>query len=140
VLHPLIRSLGIESRVRWQGFVDDAALARLYRQATALVLPSLIEGFGYPIVEAMQAGTAVIASNRSGCAEVAGEAALLVDPFSVEAIRGALTAVRRDATLRERLVGLGAVRCKQFSCAAMAQAYVRVLLAAARHTPEDFRT
>ena len=88
VLRPLARELGVEERVVFAGRVGDEALQALYHAALALVYPSLGEGFGLPIVEAMASGCPVITSNLSSMPEVAGDAALLVDPRDVGAWPG----------------------------------------------------
>ena len=83
--------------------------------STALVYASLYEGFGLPIVEAMAAGTAVITSNCSSMPEVAGDAALLVEPNSVEQIAASMVELAEDGRLRSRLIAAGAERARQFS-------------------------
>jgi glycosyltransferase involved in cell wall biosynthesis len=123
-LQPLIRSLGLTRDVVWTGFVDDAERSVLYRDATAVAFPSMSEGFGYPIVEGMAAGVPVITSNVSSCAEVAGDAALLVDPYSEDAIAGALRRIVEDGPLRERLVAAGRRRCAAFAPQAVARQYL----------------
>lgn len=80
------------------GYVDDADRGALYAGAEALVFPSLYEGFGFPVLEALHAGTPVIASSTSSLPELVGDAGLLVDPLDVAAIAGAMATVRRDAT------------------------------------------
>jgi glycosyltransferase involved in cell wall biosynthesis len=89
--------------VRTLGYVDDEHLALLYRQARMLVFPSLYEGFGLPIIEAMAAGTPVITSNSGAQAEVAGGAALLVDPMSGRDIAYGITRVLDDTNLVRNL-------------------------------------
>ncbi len=100
------RALGLGHAVRFLGPVAEEDLAGLYSGCTAFVFPSLYEGFGLPVLEAMACGAAVICGNRSSLPEVAGDAALLVDPMSVEAWTQALARVWRDpglaADLRER--------------------------------------
>ena len=87
----------------WVGSVDDDELARLYRGALCLAYPSLYEGFGIQVLEAMACGTPVVTSAGGATAEVAGDAAVLVDPFDSEAIAAGLQeAIRRRAELRER--------------------------------------
>jgi alpha-1,3-rhamnosyl/mannosyltransferase len=76
----------VDAGVAWQGRVDDAALARLYRGARCLVYPSYYEGFGIPVAEALACGTPVVTSRGSAMEEVAGNAAVLVDPLDVESI------------------------------------------------------
>src|SRR5262249_13035060 len=96
---PKLRSIAARSehRIHVLGWVDDALLGTLYRRASALAFPSLYEGFGLPIVEAMAVGTPVITSNFGAMAEVAGDAAELVDPLSVDDMRRGLLRVLNDA-------------------------------------------
>ena len=94
---------------------DDARLAALYAGASALVYPSLGEGFGLPVIEAMAAGLPVVTSASTACAEVGGAAALLVDPYDVDAIRDGLARVLGDATLRANLAGAGRARAAEFT-------------------------
>jgi glycosyltransferase involved in cell wall biosynthesis len=95
--------------------VSEADLVALYRRATVFAYPSLYEGFGLPLLEAMACGVPVVASNRSALPEVAGEAALLVDPSNAEAIAAALTATLHDSGLRQRLIAAGLERARMFS-------------------------
>jgi glycosyltransferase involved in cell wall biosynthesis len=105
----LMRPLSVEQRDRvdWRGHVPADELERLYREATALVFPSLHEGFGLPVVEAMARLTPVICSDRSSLPEVAKDGALLVDPLDAAALECAIKAVLSDASLRDRLVARG---------------------------------
>ena len=107
--------LGIERHVRFAGAQPAAEVARLYRGALALVFPSLLEGFGLPVLEAMAMGTPVITSTRSSLPEVAGEAALLVDPEDVAALSEAMALVAADAAQRERMSAAGRARAAAFS-------------------------
>lgn len=100
---------------RWLKYVPQTELPTLLRQSQALVYPSLFEGFGLPIIEAFAAGTAVISSNTTSIPEVAADAALLVDPRSVEHLREAMVAVASDPQLRAELVRKGALRANRFS-------------------------
>lgn len=111
----LARELGVEGRVRFLGYVTDAELAHLYRRARALVFPSLIEGFGMPVLEAMHAGLPVITSDQGALAEVAGGAALLVDPARPADIASAMEQIADDAELRAELIQKGLARARQFS-------------------------
>lgn len=98
--------------VTWLGRVDDAELARLYRGALCLAYPSLYEGFGIPVLEAMACGTPVVTSRGGGTEEVAGGAAVLVDPHDVESIAaGVEEAIARRTALRAR----GLARAAEFS-------------------------
>src|SRR6185369_14317359 len=87
------------------GYIDEADKGALYANALALVFPTLYEGFGFPVIEAMHSGTPVIASNTSSLPELVGEAGLLVDPLNVEAIAAAMSKIADDdhlaRTLRE---------------------------------------
>jgi glycosyltransferase involved in cell wall biosynthesis len=110
----LIPELNLEGRVRQVGFVPDADLAALYSAAGCFVLPSWYEGFGIPIVEAMACGCPVITS-AAGCGpEVAGGAALLVDPASPEAIAEGIHRVLTDHSTRDRQIAAGLRRAAQF--------------------------
>lgn len=100
---------------RWLQYVPQDDLPTLLRQANALVYPSLFEGFGLPVVEAFAAGTAVISSTTTSIPEVAADAALLVDPTSVDQLRDAMARLADDEALRARLVALGAARAGRFS-------------------------
>lgn len=101
--------------VRPIGFVSDSELPALYAEATAFAFPSLEEGFGLPVLEAMAAGTAVLTSNRSSLPEVAGDAALLVDPSDTGAIAEGLEGLLGDAALREDLARRGRERAAAFT-------------------------
>jgi glycosyltransferase involved in cell wall biosynthesis len=97
------------------GQVDNARLLKLYRNALALVYPSLYEGFGLPILEAMAAGIPVITSNCSAMAEVAKAAALLVDPRSIDQIKQAMSRMALDSGERNRLKRLGLKHVRRYS-------------------------
>jgi glycosyltransferase involved in cell wall biosynthesis len=107
--------LGIGERVRFTGWVGDRDLEGLYRLASAFVFPSLMEGFGMPVVEAMYRGVAVACSNVSAMPEVAGDAAELFDPADPDAIAAALTRLLDDPERRAELVARGHERWKAFS-------------------------
>lgn len=108
---------GLEHRedVHFAGFVPDSAIPDLYAGAEMLVFPSLYEGFGLPILEAMSCGVPVACSNVSSMPEVAGEAAELFDPHSAEAICAAMRAVLEDPQRAEQLGRDGLARSEQFS-------------------------
>lgn len=92
----LSRQLGIADRVQFEGYVTEERLQDMYRQATVLFYPSLYEGFGMPLVEAMAHGLPVVASNRTSIPEVVGTAGVLVDPTDENAMAGALATVLAD--------------------------------------------
>jgi len=108
------RVRGAGAGVRYLGYVDETDLPGLTAGATLLAYPSLYEGFGLPVAQAMAAGTAVLTSDVSSLPEVAGEAAVLVDPRSTAEIRGGLERLLGSPALRERLGGAGRVRARQF--------------------------
>ena len=102
--------------VRFLGFVPEETLAVMYRLAGVFVFPSLYEGFGLPPLEAMASGTPVVTSNVSSLPEVAGDAAVLVDPYRPEAIADGIERVLTDSVLRARSArASGLARAKQFS-------------------------
>jgi glycosyltransferase involved in cell wall biosynthesis len=113
--------------IRWLGEVDDDELARLYRGARALVYPSLYEGFGIPILEAMQAGTPVVTSRGGATEEVAGGAAVLVDPDDASSIAEGLAEADRR---RDELRALGFARARAFSWSDVAERTLGVYEAA----------
>lgn len=96
------------------GWISDVELADYYARASIFAFPSLDEGFGIPVLEAMMAGVPVLTANRSALPEVAGEAALLVDPMREDEIAGGLERLANDRSLRAKLVASGYERVKQF--------------------------
>jgi glycosyltransferase involved in cell wall biosynthesis len=101
--------------VRFLGYMPEETLAVMYRLAGVFVFPSLYEGFGLPPLEAMASGTPVVTSNVSSLPEVAGDAAVLVDPLSPEAIADGIYRVLTDGDLRRSLSERGLARARQFS-------------------------
>ncbi|MDK4724023.1 glycosyltransferase family 1 protein [Rhizobium sp. CNPSo 3968] len=99
-----VAELQIESSVRLTGYVSDTDLAQLYSRARLLAMPSLYEGFGFPIIEANAAGIPVLTSNTSSMPEVAGKAGILVDPTDTQSIRDGLERLATDDSLHARLV------------------------------------
>ena len=97
------------------GRAEPEELTRLLGSATALVYPSLYEGFGIPIIEAFEAEVPVITSNCTSMPEVAGDAALLIEPTNTEALTAALTRIANDAALREQLIAKGRTQRTRFS-------------------------
>lgn len=117
--------------VRHLGYVDDALLPGLYAGARAFVLPSLHEGFGLPVVEAMAAGVPVVASDRGALPQTCGDAALLVEPRRPDLIAAALVAVCTEASTAERLRANGLHRAAALTWTATAEG-VDAVLAGAR--------
>ncbi len=106
---------GVAADVRLPGWLADADLEGLYALAAVVAFPSLYEGFGLPVLEAMARGVPVVTSGRSSLPEVAGDAALLVDPTSSAEIAAALERVLADAALRERMSADGLAQAGRFS-------------------------
>jgi len=104
-------------RIRVLGYVSRAELANWYARATIFAFPSLDEGFGMPVLEAMASGTPVIASNRAAVPEVAGDAAWLVDAEDTEELAGAIVALTRDPERRAELSRRGLERAAKFTWA-----------------------
>lgn len=110
-----VARLGLEPYVSFTGYVAEEDLPALYAGAALFVFPSLYEGFGLPVLEAMACGTPVITSNVSSLPEVAGDAALTVNPFDVEAIADTMRRVLADPALAAHLRERGLARARQFS-------------------------
>ena len=119
---PRLRPTWDSVRVKLAGPVGDRLLHALYQAADGLAYPSLYEGFGLPVLEAMANGTPVLTSDRSSLPEVAGDAALLVDPLDRAAIAAGLVRLAGDQALRKRLVEAGRRRAAGFTWRATAAA------------------
>jgi len=110
-----VKELGLEAEVIFPGFVPNETLPALYAAADALVFPSLFEGFGIPVLEAMACGTPVCASDVSSIPEVVGDAGLLFDPLDPQAIADAMGRILQDRDLRERLRAAGLAQASRFT-------------------------
>ncbi|PSM48773.1 mannosyltransferase [Chroococcidiopsis sp. CCALA 051] len=119
--------LGIADRVKFLDYIPYEQLPILLNRAIALVFPSLWEGFGLPVLEAMACGTPVITSNLSSLPEVTGDAALLVNPYNIEEITAAMESIVTDRQLRSRLSNSSLTRASQFSWGKTGLATVEVL-------------
>jgi len=124
-------ALGVGGRIRFTGWLEDDVLDGLYRAASCFVLPSLAEGFGLPVLEAMVRGTPVTCSRIGPLEEVAGEAALYFEPTATEDMARAINSILVDADLRQRLRSQGQERARLFSwektAAATLQSYERAV-------------
>lgn len=117
-LSGLAKSIGVENRVVETGSVDSLEdLITLYHEASVFALPSLCEGFGFPVLEAMVCQTPVVTSNMSALPEVAGDAAVLVDPKSPSDIAGAINKLLDNASFRTELAQMAFARAKEFTWA-----------------------
>ena len=114
-IYQAIADLGLEDRVHFIGFASDDDLPVLMSMAEAVPFVSLYEGFGLPVLEAMACGTPVVTSRLSSLPEVAGDAALLVDPTDVEAISNALLELCENGTLRAEMIRMGHAQAARFT-------------------------
>lgn len=119
-----VADAGLEGRVVFTGFIPDQHLDALMRRARCLIYPSLYEGFGIPVLEAMRVRTPVITSNVTALPEVAGEAALLVDPLNLEEMAAAIERLERDPEFRADLVRKGERRAAAFTWERTAREYL----------------
>jgi glycosyltransferase involved in cell wall biosynthesis len=130
---------GVRDLVHRPGYLGVEEIAYLYRRARMMVFPSLFEGFGIPLVEAMAAGCPVVAANGTSIPEVVGDAAELFDPTSPSAIADAMEKVWRDEGTRQRLVARGRIRAQAFPPARTAAIHRRAFAeAAAAYSPRRF--
>lgn len=132
-----ISALGLQDRVRLPGYVSDAELPAIYAAASAFVFPSLYEGFGMPVLEAMARGVPVLTSASSSLPEVAGDAALLVDPNDVGQIASAMQRLVTDPVVRQDLRMRGLARAARYSWDACAAATMAVVRGAGRGRHSD---
>jgi len=123
----LAQSLGLAERVTFTGYVADEDLVVLYNVATMLVLPSMSEGFGLPVVEAMACGLAVAVSNRNSLPEVVGDAGLLFDPLSDDQIADAIARLLADEQLRLHFRAAGLRRAELFSWKTASHKMVQII-------------
>jgi glycosyltransferase involved in cell wall biosynthesis len=125
-IHNFIRTESLGNRVKLLGFVDDAQLARLYQAASVFLFPSLEEGFGIPVLEAMANGLPVVTSNVSSMPEVGGGAALYVDPTDPADMAQKVVQAVEDEMLRSNLVVQGLARAREFTWRRTAEATLAV--------------
>ncbi len=123
-LNHLVKKLKLENSVIFTGYLGDETLNIVIRNATLVCYPTLSEGFGFPILEAFETGIPVVSSSTSSIPEVAGEAALLVNPNSVDAISGAMEKILNDSELAKNIVLKGKARYKEFSWKESADEYI----------------
>ncbi len=121
-----LQELGLEDQVIFPGYVPDDDLPAIYSAAQVFAFPSLYEGFGLPVLEAMDCGTPVVCSNASSLPEVAGQAALTIDPRRPRELAQALQRVLEDAALRAELRGKGLGQAARFSWERAARETLRV--------------
>ena len=123
--------LNLQDRVHKLGYVEEQDMPALYNLADAYVYPSLYEGFGLPVLEAMQCGCPVVASDATSIPEVAGDAAMLVNPLDTQALADAVYRLLTDRELRNRLVAAGFEQAEKFSWRRCAQIILEKIRSAA---------
>jgi glycosyltransferase involved in cell wall biosynthesis len=138
-LHAGIARLGLEREVIFTGYVPADDLPSLYSGAEAMAFPSVYEGFGLPVIEAMACGAPVVTSHSSSLAEVAGDAAVLADPLSVDSIAKGLYRIVSEPGLREEMSRRGLCRASQFTWEATARATLDVYSAVATRGRQALR-
>ena len=114
-LNSTLSSLERKGKIILTGYIPQGVLPNLYKNASLFVYPSLYEGFGLPVLEAMASGVPVITSNTTSLPEVVGDAGLLVDPQNVDALREGISRLLVDDTLRRDISGKGLERARLFS-------------------------
>lgn len=110
----LVEKYELTNKVIFSGFIPDHSLAALYSNSLCVLFPSLYEGFGFPIIEGFASGTAVITSDICSMPEIAGDAALLVDPYSVADLELKMFSLLEDSNLRMQLIDAGKIRLQDF--------------------------
>jgi glycosyltransferase involved in cell wall biosynthesis len=115
---------GLIGEIVIRDYVNNADLPAIYAQSEIFLYPSLRESFGIPIIESMTAGTPVISSKTSSMPEIAGTAAILVDPFKPEEITEAMIRICKESGLREKMIGAGKIQAQYFTWASAAKKMV----------------
>ncbi|MDJ0797347.1 MAG: glycosyltransferase family 1 protein [Calothrix sp. MO_167.B12] len=128
ILRAYVEELGITQQVKFLDYLPYQDLPTIMNQALALVFPSLWEGFGFPVLEAMACGTPVITSNVSSLPEVAGDAAILINPYNTREITEAMHTIATDLQMSDRLSVAGINRANQFSWENTGKATTELLL------------
>jgi glycosyltransferase involved in cell wall biosynthesis len=139
-LQEWIKELSVEGRVIPIGYVPDRDLPSIYQRASLFAYPSLYEGFGLPVLEAMSCGTPVITSNISSLPEVAGNAAILVDPYNVEEIATSILRVLQDNQLCHELSSKGKEQASKFTWEECAQQTLNTYIKASQPSSLPFNS
>jgi len=135
-----IKEYELEDQVNYLGYVTAEQLAQLYSKAKLMVFPSLYEGFGIPLVEAMASGCPVAASNATCLPEIGASAAEFFDPLSIESIGSSIEKLWSDSSLRKRLIERGYERSQDFSVNSLADCHKRIFTEAAdRYSPMRYQ-
>lgn len=123
----LVKTVGLEDRVEFLGFVNNIQLANLYLHAKLVLFPSLYEGFGLPVLEAFHYGIPVVASNTPAVAEVAGNGALLINPVDALEVSQAIVRLLEEPELRARLIEQGTERLNMYSWESSAAKLLQII-------------
>jgi glycosyltransferase involved in cell wall biosynthesis len=134
-VHRIAEESGCAADILFPGFVAGGDLPLFFQAADIFVFPSLYEGFGLPILEAMSCGKPVACSNISSMPEVAGDAGMLFDPYQEHSIKAAIRSIITETDLRQRLADRGLERSRQFSWSKTAARTLEVLRSVARTRP-----
>ncbi|HCL56894.1 MAG TPA: hypothetical protein DHW82_07795 [Spirochaetia bacterium] len=126
-IHDFIQKNTLEKRVVKLGFLSEEELVALYNLADAYLYPSLYEGFGLPILESQACGCPIITSNRSSCPEIAGEGALIVDPYQKEEIAEAMLQIAGNYELRNSLIEKGRANIQNYSWKKAAKEFLAMM-------------
>jgi glycosyltransferase involved in cell wall biosynthesis len=135
----LVQELGIEARVHFTGWISHADLPAMYQLADLLSFPSLHEGFGIPLLEAMACGCPILTSNTCAPPEVVGDAALLIDPRDVDAIANGMLTLLSNAELRQTYAARGLERVKDFGWERCARAVLSLFESVAHSTSKQVK-
>lgn len=130
----------VRSRVVLLGSIEHDQAMWLYRNCSVVAYPSLDEGFGFPVLEAMAAGVPVVAAATGSLPEIAGDAAILVDPIDTDALAQALSTVLSDSAQRQRLIAAGLLRLQHFSWSATADGLLEVYRSIVESSPRTHRS
>jgi glycosyltransferase involved in cell wall biosynthesis len=122
-----VKQMGLEDRVHFLGYLKEEELSAIWHRSHFLIFPSLFEGFGIPLVEAMRCGKPILASNVTSIPEVAGDAAIYFDPKKVDEMVGSLSKIMEDEGLYHSLVAKGQERLRYYDFDHMVDEYIRVI-------------
>jgi glycosyltransferase involved in cell wall biosynthesis len=121
-----VRETGMENRIVFTGFISEKELDSLFRMADFLIYPSLYEGFGIPVLEAMKMGLPVITSNTTAMPEVAGDAACLVDPTNIEEMTSVMSELLQNRQRQEEMIEKGLERARSYTWQNVSESYLKL--------------
>lgn len=121
-----VRETGMENRIVFTGFISEKELDSLFRMADFLIYPSLYEGFGIPVLEAMKMGLPVITSNTTAMPEVAGGAAYLVDPNNIEEMTSVMSELLQNRQRQEEMIEKGLERARSYTWQNVSESYLKL--------------